>query len=670
MQKFVLCFLILILATAEVCSGQTKVIDSLQRFIEKHSRDTNEIRALDHLGSEFMRKDMNKAKFYVYQQIALAKDLQTDFGLAAAYSGLVAIHQNEGTIDSAQYYLTLLEILAKNPANKKAAVNYANSAGLFYKNQGNIKDALPYLLEALRLLQNGDKTARAGQTLNVGNAYYNLGDLKNAADYHLKALVLFEEVKNKRGQSFCFNSLGNDYLDLKQYETAEKYFFQSEKLKEELGDKRGVLTSWMSLGVVYQQTNKADLSMLYFNKALERARELKLSLEESRLLFNMGSLLKQTKKNEEAAKKFSGALVLARQSGDSALVSRIKTYFISMQNEAQKEVKEEQTLLQNIKISLESGALDNTAEGHFELAKWYESRKQFDKAFENLKLAQQLTDSIKGSQVIFQLKRLEEQYNTDKKEKEIALLKKDQELQTVTLSRQRVIITLGIIAFISALIIAGLLINRFRVMNRSKRLLEIEKVRNNIARDLHDDMGSALSSINILSQVALVEKNGNTQSYLQRIGDQSARMMEDMGDMVWSINPRNDSMSQVLIRMREFASEIFELKNIEYQFTDNGKEHFTLNAEQRKNLFLIYKETINNAAKYSQADKIEINLRQQDHFLVMSIKDNGQGFDEQKIKAGNGLRNLRERAKEISATFELKSTVGAGTEVNLKVPLA
>ena len=146
--------------------------------------------------------------------------------------------------------------------------------------------------------------------------------------------------------------------------------------------------------------------------------------------------------------------------------------------------------------------------------------------------------------------------------------------------------------------------------------------------------------------------------------------MEDMGDMVWSINPRNDSMSQVLIRMREFASEIFELKNIEYQFTDNGMEHFTLNAEQRKNLFLIYKETINNAAKYSQADKIEINLRQQDHFLVMSIKDNGQGFDEQKIKAGNGLRNLRERAKEISATLELKSTVGAGTEVNLKVPLA
>jgi two-component system, NarL family, sensor histidine kinase UhpB len=95
-----------------------------------------------------------------------------------------------------------------------------------------------------------------------------------------------------------------------------------------------------------------------------------------------------------------------------------------------------------------------------------------------------------------------------------------------------------------------------------------------------------------------------------------------------------------------------------------------LNADQRKNLFLIFKETVNNAAKYSQASKIEINLLRQNHSLVMSIKDNGQGFDEQTIKAGNGLRNLRERAKEINGTLELRSAIGKGTEVVLEVPIA
>ena len=132
-----------------------------------------------------------------------------------------------------------------------------------------------------------------------------------------------------------------------------------------------------------------------------------------------------------------------------------------------------------------------------------------------------------------------------------------------------------------------------------ERYFAEEQIRSKVARDLHDDIGSTLSSINILSQVALVEKNGNTQTYLQRIGEQTTRMMEDMGDMVWSINPRNDSMSQIIIRMREFASEIFELKNMEYSFSDKVSESLILDADKRKNLFLIFKETINNAAKYS-----------------------------------------------------------------------
>jgi two-component system sensor histidine kinase UhpB len=146
--------------------------------------------------------------------------------------------------------------------------------------------------------------------------------------------------------------------------------------------------------------------------------------------------------------------------------------------------------------------------------------------------------------------------------------------------------------------------------------------------------------------------------------------MEDMSDIVWSINPHNDSMSQIIIRMREFATELFESKNIDYQFFEKVSEELTLNSDKRKNLFLIFKETINNAAKYSNASKIEIRLSQADHTLVMSIKDNGQGFNEHTIKSGNGLRNLRERAREINGIVALKSIVGEGTEMELRLPIA
>lgn len=216
--------------------------------------------------------------------------------------------------------------------------------------------------------------------------------------------------------------------------------------------------------------------------------------------------------------------------------------------------------------------------------------------------------------------------------------------------------------------IGSLLLNRYRVMNRIKRQLALEQMRQTISRDLHDDIGSALSSINILSKVAQEEKD-NTQNYLQRISDQSAKMMETMGDMVWSINPQNDSLEQVIVRMREFATEILDAQNIALEFTDNIPVNLVLNAEKRKNLFLIFKEVINNAAKYSQATQVKVSLSKIHNDVHLHISDNGKGFNETTVRAGNGLRNLRERATEIGGTLMIKSESGKGTAVDLQMHL-
>ena len=104
----------------------------------------------------------------------------------------------------------------------------------------------------------------------------------------------------------------------------------------------------------------------------------------------------------------------------------------------------------------------------------------------------------------------------------------------------------------------------------------MEKVRRRIARDLHDDMGSTLSTINILSEMAKMKVNsdtGKTKEYIDKISDNSSRMMEAMDDIVWSINPMNDSMQKVVARMREFATGVFEAKNIEYSFKVDEAVH-------------------------------------------------------------------------------------------------
>ena len=669
-------FTIAIIFSAQALAAQTTVIDSLQHIVSLQQYDSTELNALLNLSNEFLRKDLLKSKVYAHQAVALAQSLKKDNRVANGYQYLVAISQSSGKPDSAHYYLGLMENLVKsNPSSSKIKISYNQAAGLFYKNQGEYNKALPHMLDNLKMLPDENEN-RAGQLLNLGNTYYSMGDYKNAMTFHLQALTLFEKLDSKRGQSFCLQSLGNDFFELGQYAAAKKYLLQSEKIKRELGDKRGELSSWMTLGSVYQQTNKPEISMNYFNKALVRARKLKLVTEESQILFNLGSLLKTTQKTDEASKRFSEALLLARQLGDSSLVSRIKTYVISMQTDIEKEKAVEQTLLNNIEISLEKGALSNTAEGHFELAKWYESRKQFEKAYENLRKGQQLNDSLKGNEVVLQIKNLEEAYKSDKKEKEIALLKKDQELQKLEVKRQQANTSIIAIVLISVVIISIVLVNRYRVVNRTRRLIEMERMRNTIARDLHDDIGSTLSSINIISQMALQEKNaclpdgqGNIATF-QRIAQHTSNMMESMSDIVWSINPNNDSGERVISKMKEFTAEMLDPLDINYKFSgDETLDVLELDVTKRKNLFLIFKEAINNAAKYSSATSINIHFRKENNFIHIHISDNGKGFDIVNSTKGNGLRNMKERAENINSKLEIISDINRGTTIGLTLPI-
>ncbi len=208
---------------------------------------------------------------------------------------------------------------------------------------------------------------------------------------------------------------------------------------------------------------------------------------------------------------------------------------------------------------------------------------------------------------------------------------------------------------------------------RVKRLLAVEKLRNKVARDLHDDMGSTLSTINILTAMAKTKMNTDvvkTTEYLGKISDNSQRMMEAMDDIVWSIKPSNDSMSKVIARMREFATHVLEAKEIDVVFTiDENVYDQKLNMEARKDFFLIFKESINNAAKYSKADKVVVEVSAVQKKVILSVIDNGVGFNVDKADSGNGLGNMQKRAEAMSGSLKIDSGIGLGTKVMLKIPV-
>ncbi len=206
---------------------------------------------------------------------------------------------------------------------------------------------------------------------------------------------------------------------------------------------------------------------------------------------------------------------------------------------------------------------------------------------------------------------------------------------------------------------------------RISKYLNEEKLRSKIARDLHDEMGSTLTSINIISKVAMqgVEEE-KIKTYLQKIKDNSGRMMESMSDIVWAINPANDSFEKVIVRMKEFAAEILEPARINYYFSEEGSlDKAQLNLEQRKDIYMIFKEAINNTVKYSGATEVNIVLQKRDDNLRMVIIDNGNGFDPDHLYSGNGLKNMQVRSKEMNAKLRVDSIKGTGTTIILEVAI-
>jgi signal transduction histidine kinase len=301
----------------------------------------------------------------------------------------------------------------------------------------------------------------------------------------------------------------------------------------------------------------------------------------------------------------------------------------------------------------------------------HEEQRHYPAALKYNHLYAALKDSIAEEERTQGTAEMEAKYQNVKKQDQIELLQKEQLVKNISLQQNRTVQSAMVVAFILLIVIGLLVYNRHRLIHQAERQMEIERMRNEIARDLHDDMGSTLSSIHILSQLALKENQAEPAAkYFSRIGEHTAKMMESMSDMVWSINPDNDSLQKMLAKMKEFSAEILEPKNMSYRFQGEETLNGTvLDVAQRKNIFLIFKESVNNAAKYSGGSTVDVQMVHVDNNLLLTIRDNGKGFDPSKVLDGNGLKNMNARAREIDANLRVETAEGVGTALHLRLPL-
>jgi ligand-binding sensor domain-containing protein/two-component sensor histidine kinase len=209
---------------------------------------------------------------------------------------------------------------------------------------------------------------------------------------------------------------------------------------------------------------------------------------------------------------------------------------------------------------------------------------------------------------------------------------------------------------------------RFRI----NQLLRLQEVRNRISTDLHDEIGATLSGIGILSAVAKqkVDSKDPVHTLLGRINDDAQTIGNAIDDIVWSVNPKNDELGNVISRMSRNAAELFDAKNIEYKIdTPEIIREIKLSLEQRRDLYLIYKEAVNNLLKYANCTFVTIEMKLNNNIFTLTITDNGVGFDTKIETLRNGLRNMKNRAQKLGGRLEINSEINKGTIIRLQMAI-
>jgi len=217
--------------------------------------------------------------------------------------------------------------------------------------------------------------------------------------------------------------------------------------------------------------------------------------------------------------------------------------------------------------------------------------------------------------------------------------------------------------------IAGLLLAAHRY--RLQHVLAIERIRRQVATDLHDDVGSALSQVAILSEVAKRDATPAAAALMTETANLARSMRESLSDIVWAVDPRRDRLTDLVYRMRQAAVNSLESDGVQVDFrapADDDIERVALAPDRRRHLLLIFKEAITNIGRHARASRVSIDFSVRGRSVALTVSDNGRGFDTRSHSDGHGLQSMARRAHELGARLSLESTPAIGTTIRVEVP--
>jgi two-component system, NarL family, sensor histidine kinase UhpB len=600
--------------------------DSLLSVIHHPRNDTGKVNACHILGAMTAGTDAMLAIEYCKKGIILARQLNYPKGLAAC---LLQASYCYGLVNNLLKALPYIDsaIIWYTKIGKTSLLAFCYRTRAEYKHKlGKLKQSLIDCDTAMYYAEKtGNKAAKRSLYKIMAAVYYTQGDYDQSKIYYEKVYAEHAAIADSIPMADILNKLGTVYERKKDYEQGIISFERAIALATAIREENNLSEYYTNLGNIWLKKGDKQQAEKHTLKAVEFAKA------------------KNNKVQMAAAQSMLSAIYLKTDSTAAAIKSAAESFSIA-------------SATATTETSLSSAGL--LAEGYFKAG-------DYKKAYTYLKFSKTLNDSLVKIKFDEELVSMQTRFRVNEKDKEITLLNKDKELQVQQLKQQRFL--MGAATAIALLLLAaiGLFINRNRLRQRMKEL----ELRNRIAADLHDEVGSSLSSIHMLSQMAASGNESTHKDILSRMSSNAKETMDKMGDIVWMIKPGETEAGSLQQRMERFAYETGSSKNMEVALNLDSLEKVKLSMEQRKNIYLIFKEAVNNAAKYADTPKLEVAITVQHKELTMLVKDFGKGFSSHLIKKGNGLDNMQHRAKELHGTIQISSETGVGTSVVLTIPV-
>lgn len=551
---------------------------------------------------------------------------------------------------------------------------YANAVAypLELKEQLAIKDSI--LLRAVEICK------KHGFKRELARKYHSLGlsdqirrRYQRSVDWYLQGLQIVDEIKDSALYGAFYNNLSVVYKGLRQNE--KSYEYGEKALAINRGRKRwlSVANAQINLGIIDTRNGNLDKAMERYKEALVLSKQYGDRENEALILLNEAEIylirnevekaLGNTLKGEEIAKELNQTRLLIT----CALGRRLCYKRLGR-------IEESFTALQEAEVLAKSvNEMERIRDVYTEYAEYYKLKGDYKKAFEYQALEFAYADSVNNREVQNNINELEMQYETERQEREItaANLEVEKEKQK---SLMRSIALFAAILLVLVLVI--LMWQRQRLNKAQLKAVENEKAlelvqmrefeRARIASDMHDDLGSGLTSIRMLSELAIKSDKDNKD--LKRISSKSAELVTKMSEIIWAMNPDNDSLENLIAYTRAQCGVLLEEWGGEWSFVNSITKDKLIEGQWRRDIFLIVKEAVHNAVKYADASHIAISFDHQNDFLLIHIRDDGKGMNEESQRIGShGLKSMKQRAERRGGQIDW--VLEKGVDVSLRVPL-